>query len=170
VGADEPAPEHDLSPERPHCSTRATPADRAVAGERSTIECFATMAEAFAAQGASIDQYPDLADPAQPALPGGAARVADNDPLWAVHKDINDIFSESLSVFGPLPCNAGGVDLGGSDWNDRITVTQHYGCGDIKHWQHSGFTGTSQITSGSFGQNAYLNGSLNNQASSMRYN
>jgi hypothetical protein len=164
-----------FSAERKYCSTRALDLHSLAAGAKSEIVCFRSMSEAFAAQGSSIDQYPELAakygsgEGESLQMSSDPARVASDDPLWAAHLDWDSVFSPVLSVFGSLPCNQGGVDLSGDPWNDMIEVTIHVNCGQIKHWLHGGYTGATQVTSGGSGVSRSLNGTLANQVTSMRY-
>jgi hypothetical protein len=156
------APSDTPTPEHPFCSTRAIPPERLAEGEESVIGCYATRAEALAAVGV-YDVPGDLSGE------GGAARADSVDVLWATHWDYNSISSPMLDVTGPDPCDTSGINLGASSWNDRIELTQHWLCGQAKHWQHSNNTGTSQVTAQSPSNTEALNGSLANQMSSARY-
>lgn len=85
----------------------------------------------------------------------------------AIHYDGVNGTGSLLEVEGDCSVR---VSFSSSDWwNNRISSTRYTICGNVKHFVNSSWTGTNQLTTGTAGQVDNLNGTLNNETSSIGY-
>lgn len=141
-----------------HCITQAVPASTPGA-TGSGVTCFATFAEAMAALGVSV---PGTATPTDP----GLATAAAGSNLLAVHYQNYDGTGDSLSVTG-ADCNSVVADTG--YYGGLLSSTQHFMCSRAKHYTGTNFSGSAQLTTGSWGQLVSLNATLNDNVHSIKY-
>lgn len=86
----------------------------------------------------------------------------------AIHYDATNGNGAQLSVLAPT-CDHKVKFVSTDWWNDRISSTRHISCGNIKHFVNNQFTGTHQLVQGVYGDLHNLNGTLNDQTSSIGY-
>jgi hypothetical protein len=124
------------------CWTQALSPEEVDAGETSEITCATTSATA--GRAAAL-------------LAGGTA----------IHYDGANGTGSELHVGGTCGSR---LDIPAGDWwNNRISSTEFVSCGNVKHYVGGGGTGASQLTTGVAGGVVNLNGTLNNQVSSVDY-
>lgn len=165
VGTATNAPPESPTSAAPHCSTTVIPPAEFRAGVRNSIKCFATVDEALA------DAAGTLASRASVTSADGGGFDSPNAGPWvlATHYDTTDTqTSESFSVVG-YDCDGGMITLGGSSWNDRISLTKHGMCGSVKHYANVDGSGASQMTQQPNGYCQSLNGTMTNQSSAITY-
>lgn len=142
-----------------HCNTRALTLEEIAAGATSTVDCYATLDQARAAA---------LGDGSAGKSTSYAA-TASSDVVLAEHYVNANGGGSSLTVWGS-GCTGLGVSFASSDpWNDVISSTRHRACGNVKHFEHSTYSGSTQTTTGAFGQVANLNSTMNDKTSSIKY-
>jgi len=155
VVAADPAP-----PEVPknHCVTSELTPEQLASGQRSTLTCFTTFAEALASRGIHVGEE---------VQPAGLSTevILSVSTLAAVHFDGNNGGGASLLVYGD--CTGGGISLD-SSWDNRISSTRHAACGTIKHFDSTSYSGTQENTRGLYGNTFDLT-TLNDRVGSAKY-
>lgn len=86
-------------------------------------------------------------------------------PVVARHYDSTGASGAHLQVTGSCGQQ---VVLTSSQWNNRISSTRHYACGTVKHYTGI-MAGSVQMTQGPSGWWENMNGTLNNNVSSLAY-
>lgn len=141
-----------------HCLLTVTGKDANNFFTTAPLKCYGTFAEVMRATGSRT-----VKDSVTPQEAKAANLLGDT--VIGVHYDGYSASGSTLTVFGTT-CTGGGLNVPLS-WNDRISSTMN-GCGSIIHYEHTNYTGASQITFGN-GSLTNFTGYMDNRTSSILY-
>lgn len=87
--------------------------------------------------------------------------------LLMVHWDYFNGAGSAYDVYGSS-CTGHAINLSGTSWDNRISSTTQIACGNAKHYTGV-FSGSNQLTQGTFGVIRNMNGTLNNAVTTVEY-
>ncbi|MFE6751807.1 hypothetical protein ACFVGM_38650 [Kitasatospora purpeofusca] len=181
-----------FAPATATAATARTPQHCTVSVEGGDMRCFDTYRQAIAAAtgglvaDAPLDVETAMADPsfadridragetvgarAGDARPGEArpgATAAAAAVVLSTEYEHGNFGGASLSVTGPSACGSARWQLAlGADWNDRISSYKTFNNCQVRHWEHTDFSGAN--TGYQVGDQDWI-GDLNDRASSIDF-